>query len=256
MEKKGLISWIFVFVLSLSCIVNAGTGADANSNANAGADEEKTQQPSEKRQEKLQAIDKSVSESRQRISSRYSKKIEELRQQADKQFAQFEAAERAALAGSAVQTATFYESVGYVPKGYTQNEDGLWLSDGSLEETEKRIEDKKSEIYRVLQADIAELERQQKYLLTVRLKDLKENLREDVLRPRPQQLLGMLCGIVHVEEKRAALINQKIVHEGDIINGVSIVRIERRKVEFEKDGSTWDQKVGGAPGALWNTTAG
>jgi len=164
MGKNGLIIWIFVFVLSLSCIVNAGTGADANSNANAGADEEKTQQPPEKRQEKLQAIDKSVSESRQRISSRYSKKIEELRQQADKQFERFEAAERAGLAGSAVKAATFYESVGYVPKGYTQNEDGLWLSDGSLEETEKRIADKKSEIYRALQADIAKLEREQKYL--------------------------------------------------------------------------------------------
>ena len=255
MGKKGLIIWIFVFVLGLSCIVNAGTGTDANSNANAGADEEKTQQPSEKRQEKLQAIDKSVSESRQRISSRYSKKIEELRQQAVKQTEQFEAAERAGLAGSAVKAATFYESVGYVPKGYTQNEDGFWLSDQRLAETEKRIADKKSEISQALQADIDELERQQKYLLNVGLKDLKERLREDVLKPRPQQPLGMLCGIVHVEEKRAALINRTIVHEGDIINGVSVVRIERRKVEFEKDGSTWDQKVGGAPGALWDTTA-
>ncbi len=42
----------------------------------------------------------------------------------------------------------------------------------------------------------------------------------------------------------AALIGSVILHVGDTIYGVKIVNIHKDKVEFEKDGKTWTQKIG------------
>lgn len=50
-------------------------------------------------------------------------------------------------------------------------------------------------------------------------------------------------GIVFSEDKPSAVIGTRISHVGDIIAGVTIVRITERLVEFEKDGETWTQAV-------------
>jgi CheY-like chemotaxis protein len=65
---------------------------------------------------------------------------------------------------------------------------------------------------------------------------------------------GTVVGILHGKEKPCALINIELVHEGDIRNGVKIVRINKDEVEFEKNGEKWTQKVLANPNPAWKTT--
>ncbi|MCE5185496.1 MAG: hypothetical protein LLF76_05165 [Planctomycetaceae bacterium] len=50
-------------------------------------------------------------------------------------------------------------------------------------------------------------------------------------------------GIVFSQTKPTALINNEIVKEGQVINGVTIVKIDRNQVEFESNGNRWTQSV-------------
>lgn len=49
--------------------------------------------------------------------------------------------------------------------------------------------------------------------------------------------------IVYSHDKPSAVVNGRIVHIGDEVNGVTILKINRDSVEFEKDGEKWIQKV-------------
>jgi hypothetical protein len=64
---------------------------------------------------------------------------------------------------------------------------------------------------------------------------------------------GTVVGILYSKEKACALINHEVVCEGDITNGVKVVRIDKHKVEFEKDGERWTQKVLANPNSAWKT---
>ena len=55
--------------------------------------------------------------------------------------------------------------------------------------------------------------------------------------------MAVVRDIVYSEDKPSALIGSKIVYVGDVINGVTIVKIDRDSVEFEKNGNRWEQKV-------------
>jgi type II secretory pathway component PulC len=52
-----------------------------------------------------------------------------------------------------------------------------------------------------------------------------------------------LKGILYSEDNPSALIGETIVAEGDIINGVKVVKINKDTVEFEKDGEKWTQRT-------------
>jgi hypothetical protein len=66
---------------------------------------------------------------------------------------------------------------------------------------------------------------------------------------------GVVKGIMVVEDsppkETSAIINSQIVYEGDIIEGVEIVKIDYDKVTFEKNGKKWTQRVGGWPSNAW-----
>ena len=49
--------------------------------------------------------------------------------------------------------------------------------------------------------------------------------------------------IVFSYDRPSAVIGSKIVYVGDVINGVTIVKIDRDSVEFKKNGDVWEQKV-------------
>ena len=53
----------------------------------------------------------------------------------------------------------------------------------------------------------------------------------------------MIKDIVYSEDKPSAVIGSQIVYEGDEINGVTIMKINRDSIEFEKDGDKWEQYV-------------
>jgi len=52
-----------------------------------------------------------------------------------------------------------------------------------------------------------------------------------------------LTGIVYTENQKNAIIGAYILEEGEEINGVKIVKINRDSVVFERDGQRWTQEV-------------
>ena len=60
-----------------------------------------------------------------------------------------------------------------------------------------------------------------------------------------------VTGILFSNDKSSAIIGYRIVHEGETIHDVKVVKIHKDKVEFEKDGKRWTQTIQGAPTAYW-----
>lgn len=52
-----------------------------------------------------------------------------------------------------------------------------------------------------------------------------------------------LKGILYSEDNSSAMVGNKIVKEGDIIDGIKVVKISKDTVEFEKDGQRWTQRT-------------
>ena len=50
-------------------------------------------------------------------------------------------------------------------------------------------------------------------------------------------------GICYSTDKQSTIIDEKVLHEGDIIDGATIVKIYRDKVVFTKNGRKWEQKI-------------
>lgn len=69
---------------------------------------------------------------------------------------------------------------------------------------------------------------------------------------KPKQ--GVVTGILYTIEDSSVLIDNQIHKKGDIINGVKIVKIDRREITFRKGNQTWQQRVGQTPPSAWTTT--
>ncbi len=61
----------------------------------------------------------------------------------------------------------------------------------------------------------------------------------------------MVVGIVYSAEKSSAVIDNKIVHEGDTIRSVAVFKIYENKVVFEKNDNKWEQTVRQTPNPYW-----
>ena len=62
--------------------------------------------------------------------------------------------------------------------------------------------------------------------------------------PKAKHLdMRVVSGILHSENNPTALVGIKLVHEGDAILGAKVLKIYRDKVEFEKDGFSWTQRI-------------
>jgi hypothetical protein len=70
-------------------------------------------------------------------------------------------------------------------------------------------------------------------------KEVMVSLKEVVVSPKKIAIKGIL----YSEDNPSALIGETIVAEGDIIDGVKVVKINRDTVEFEKDGEKWTQRA-------------
>jgi len=66
---------------------------------------------------------------------------------------------------------------------------------------------------------------------------------------------GLITGIAYSADSASAVIDNRIVHEGEAINGVTVVNIRKDRVVFEKEGKQailrWTQKIGETPRAYW-----
>jgi len=64
---------------------------------------------------------------------------------------------------------------------------------------------------------------------------------------------GTVKGIFYTEDNPSAVIGDKIVHEGDVISGVKVLKIQTNRIEFEKNGSRWSQQVQEKPSPKWRS---
>lgn len=53
----------------------------------------------------------------------------------------------------------------------------------------------------------------------------------------------MVSGIIYHEENPSAIVWDRVVYEGDTIDGYKVVRIDKDEVEFVKDGKTLTKRV-------------
>lgn len=67
------------------------------------------------------------------------------------------------------------------------------------------------------------------------------DVRSDGEPSQPNALI--VRGIVFSQDHPSALINNEIVGVGQVLNGISIVRIDKSEVEFEMNGKRWTQPV-------------
>jgi len=68
--------------------------------------------------------------------------------------------------------------------------------------------------------------------------------------PTPSR--GVVKGILYSDESPAVIIDGQLLQQGDTIYGVRIARVYRDKVQFEKNGKRWQQRLGQRPDEAWN----
>ena len=61
----------------------------------------------------------------------------------------------------------------------------------------------------------------------------------------------MVTGIVFSPDRPSAVVGSQVLYEGDTTQGVTVVRIYRDKVQFEKGGAKWTQAVDEKPASNW-----
>jgi hypothetical protein len=123
--------------------------------------------------------------------------------------------------------------------------DRLTISPRLFAERQSQIVERKNEILYRLEVQTFMLEQDKKYALTARLPHLEKQLRDNSTKPQPAAPQGVVTGIIY-SDKPAAIIDGKIVHDGNSVNGAT-VKIYKDKVEFEKNGKKWQQEVGQKP---------
>jgi len=62
---------------------------------------------------------------------------------------------------------------------------------------------------------------------------------------------GRVSGILYTVEDSTAIINGQLLKKGDTLDGVTILEIERDRVEFEKKAERWYQRIGERPNSAW-----
>jgi type II secretory pathway component PulC len=115
-----------------------------------------------------------------------------------------------------------------------------------------RIAKRKSDILNRSEFETLNLENHKEYALNAESAKLEEPSTKKSPALESKATNGQVAGIVYSPEKSSAVINTKIVHEGDIIQGVTILKIYEDKVVFQKNGSRWEQAVRQKPNPSWN----
>ncbi len=217
-------------------------------------------------QPQVEEIEKYIARLRQGIENYYAGQLIEVQQRAEAEIRLLEVADKAVYAGLAEQAEVakvvlHINNYGYRAPWYleAETERMLQLKDkyNKLKSPERfavaqsRIAESKSDVLAKLAYETADLERQKNYALTVTLPELEKRLKEDQLKPEPKPTHGVVAGIVYSEDKPSAIIDRKIVHEGDVIYGATVVKIYRDSVKFSKKGKNWEQKVQQTPEAYW-----
>ena len=106
-----------------------------------------------------------------------------------------------------------------------------------------KIARRKNDLISQMEWDAVMLERQKKYAANGGLEYLQEKLKENLSQAKPQTTHGVIAGIIYSADDPVSIIDGTIVRQNENIHGVKIVKILEDRVEFEKNGRTWTQKI-------------
>jgi hypothetical protein len=106
-----------------------------------------------------------------------------------------------------------------------------------------RIAKRKNDILSEMQWQTVSLERQKNYALTEGFEKFRNRISENLLNTKPQTTNGVITGIIYSANDPISIIDGTIVRQNENIHGVKIVKIHEDRVEFEKNGRTWTQKI-------------
>ena len=67
---------------------------------------------------------------------------------------------------------------------------------------------------------------------------------------------GTVKGILYTVIDSSVMVDNQVLKEGDTIYSTKVVRIYPKKVEFEKNGKRWAQRVSEYPDSAWDETEG
>jgi hypothetical protein len=67
--------------------------------------------------------------------------------------------------------------------------------------------------------------------------------RKEVVLERPEPRFGVVTAILFCEEDPTILIEDQVLHEGDVIHEVKVLEIGADRVQFDKQGERWEQGV-------------
>jgi hypothetical protein len=109
---------------------------------------------------------------------------------------------------------------------------------GYLAEALSQIAKRKSQIIDDMEWQTARLDRIRKYETTKGLENLIK-----MRQAKPVETYGVVGGIIY-SDKPVAFVDNTVLHPGESIHGVKVLAINKDNVEFEREGSTWTQKVG------------
>jgi hypothetical protein len=225
-------------------------------------------------------IDKYIAQQRRNIENYYQSQLIELNQRAQSEIRMLEVADKAlysgddsAYAGLAAEAEVAkvvldIDSFGFrapwyledktekllrledgrEPYGYS--EDYLRNSPERFAVAHSRIAERKNRILANQEWETVKLQRQEEYALTAGLEQLENRLRENAA-ATPKVERGVVAGIVYSQDMPSAVIGGKIVHQGDKIGGVMVVKIHKDKVDFLKKNRQWSQRAGQEPAGYW-----
>ena len=91
--------------------------------------------------------------------------------------------------------------------------------------------------------------------VTVDMDSTKAGILKQIFRISPNNAPTgerVVTAIFYDEDNPSVVIGSgRGIYEGDTIHGVKIVKVHKDKVEFEKNGQNWVQKVREQPAAYW-----
>lgn len=108
-----------------------------------------------------------------------------------------------------------------------------------LAEALSQIAVRKSQILDDMEWQTVRLERIRKYITTKGLENLIK-----MQQTKPVETHGVVNGIIYSQDKPVAVVDGTAVHPGETIENAKVIQINKDSVEFEKDSSSWTQKVG------------
>ena len=90
------------------------------------------------------------------------------------------------------------------------------------------------------------------YVYTGKMNSSKLKAEQEQAQQTPPAI-GWVNGILYSEDNPSVVLDKDIAYEGQIVHGVKVIKIHKDRVEFEKDGNRWEQKLKEEPNQFWIT---